>query len=213
MSNLLPPDPFRTLNASPRATQESSWDPPPEWQGTSATWGADYRHDEAGIGGAGGFAGGSGGGEDYERGENSYGENNNNYVSQEAEYTSSSSAPNSSAPHGPPEGGYGAMTSADATGQQPADETATTEQTQGSGGAGGGTRGSPRGGSRGDNSSDGGESSLDGVSADELSQWSLEKLREVSKVKRTWVFLFFFFPLPLLSRSCTFSRMVPLVDG
>lgn len=178
--------------------QESSWDPPPEWQGAPATWGADYQRENLGIGGFTTGGGDGGSGEQYDGGEGSYDENGN-YAPREGDYASSVSAANSVAYDpsgtGQTEGGrYGDATSTDATGRGPADETATAAPgkssqpstksfVQGSGSsAGSGAGGRPSGGSRGDDDSSGG-SSLDRTSADELGRWSLEKLREVSKVK------------------------------
>eukprot|EP00903_Cladosiphon_okamuranus_P020324 g18647.t1 len=163
-------------------TEESSWEPPPEW-------GAEYQLDEPNADGAGGLTV-AGGGEDHDRGQSNYD------VPQEGDYASSLSAANSTrVPYGPSgtgelEGGvYGAGISADAP-EGAVDETATSgersppstkSREQEVGFAGSGAHSVPSGGcSRGGESSGGGIS-LDRTSVDELSQWSLEKLREVSK--------------------------------
>lgn len=172
-------------------------------QETRAAWGADNQPEEPDVSFDGGFVlggntsgSGSGGGEDYDRGMNSYGENIN--LPQEGDYVSGISAASSAAYDlsgtGQTEGGrYGDVIGADDTGGGAADETATAASGQssrpstkshaqgGGSSAGGGTRGARSGGSTGGDTS-GGNSSLDRTSADELSQWSLEKLREVSKV-------------------------------
>eukprot|EP00752_Nemacystus_decipiens_P002026 g1941.t1 len=178
-------------------TQESSWDPPPEWQETPTAWGADYQPDD----GAGGLAEGGprgissgGNGEGYGSEENDHYGENNHEPRQDGEYASSISAANS-ASYGqsgtgePDRSGYGTLMGADtASGGRLADgmaargpgsQPSTKIHVQDGGGAvsEGGERQS--GGGSGDDSSGG--SSLDRTSADELSLWSLEKLREVSK--------------------------------
>lgn len=225
-------------STSPRVSQESSWEPPPEWQGTPATLGADYQHDERNTDGAGGLAVG-GGGENHERGQNTY------HVPHG--YASSISAANStSVPYGPSGagelegGGHGAGIGADATEGGAADEMttpvegshpSTKSRAQGAGSAGSGTRVAPRGGGSKGGTSSGGGSSLDRTSADELSQWSLEKLREVSKVNNSRLLeggrllLFFLFYLSLfllrlllfyyllLSRESQFSHKKVVIHG
>lgn len=154
----------------------------------------------------GGGGGSRGGGEDYyEMGENNY------YASQESGHSPSPSATVNGTPYDAPgvegksEGGgeYLALMGADAPSGGPSEEGTAAPEDQSSqpstgsqalwgggraGGGGSGTRGGPSGGgsrssSSGDNIGVSGSSVDDHTTADELSQWSLEKLREVSKVK------------------------------
>lgn len=185
--------------------QESSWDPPPEWHETPGDWQGEHQSGEPivagsllGLGDAVG-GGSGGGGEDNETGE---GEGSESIIHVNAfSSQASSSAPASSSSgvtSGPrsvsgaggrlevgdhstaSEGNVATRTrTAASTGGEPLIEQNSQSIVVGDGVSGGRLVGQSGGGS---GSGSGSGTSLDQTSSDELSQWSLERLREVSKV-------------------------------
>ena len=181
--------------------EASDWQETPEWQETPAAWQGEYRSDEPGTDGSlvgPGIGGGGGGGGD----ENDEAVDGTVFSSQESAHASSTSGVTSgprdiSGTGGQPEGVYHGGDSKGTVATHPAvpsggagvpgqdsQSGADSDDRRGGGRLGGRGGGGGRGVGGGSSGGGGSGSSLDQTSADELSQWSLERLREVSKVRR-----------------------------
>lgn len=197
-----------------RTLQESSWDPPPEWLESPPTWGADYcggNHVDETDGGY-GYIGwpATTGGDAGNDGENAYHRPAQENPSMSAASSSGISLMHSPSDIGQPGGGGGGGGGDgdgdgdgggdDSTGIQPVDsstlgrdsQSSTERQAQVARSSGGGGDGASSGSGIGSGESSG-TSYLDRTSADEFSQWSLDKLQEVSKVNEKRRFRFAMF--------------------